>query len=106
MDSQSTISDAEMQRRALVRARINLDNRTQNFNRFRQKFYCGMRRGIVFILGAAIVALVFVHRHEIALVSAQKMRMIATHVQKNDESSQLRKNALTHEKELDEVVGK
>jgi hypothetical protein len=106
MDITPAISAVEMQRQAQIRARIKHNNHTHQINQLRRKVYCGLRRAAIFILGAAIVTVVLANRDEIARVTAQKMRMIASHVQKEDESSLLRKNALTHEKEVDEVVGK
>jgi hypothetical protein len=105
MDIIPVISAGELQRRTQISARIDRDYRAQNINKLRQKVYCGLRRLTVFLLGAIIVALVLTHRDEIARATAQKMRTIASHVQKKDESSELRKSALTYEKEVNEVVG-
>ena len=106
MDTTPAISDVEMHRRAQVGARFNRAERTHSKELFRRKVYNGLRRMAVFLLGAVIVAFVLAHRAEIARMTAQKIKMVASHVQKKDESSELRKNALTHEQEVNEVVGK
>jgi ribonucleotide reductase beta subunit family protein with ferritin-like domain len=106
MDTAPVISDAEMQRRAQTCAQIYRDDRTHSKNLLWRKVFYGLRRMAIFLLGAVIVILVFTHRDEIARATAQKIRMIVSHVQKRDESSEIRKNALTYEKEVEEVVGK
>ena len=106
MDTTPAVSEAEMHRRAQLIGQIRRAEHAHSKGLFLRKVYNGLRRMAVFLLGAVIVAFVLAHRAEIARMTAQKIKMVASHVQKKDESSELRKNALTHEQEVNEVVGK
>lgn len=101
------ISEAETQRRAQLREQRARDGRTQTRSRWHRMITNGVRRTLVFLLGATVVTFVVAHRNQIDDLAAQKVSRAVAHIQsKADTADPLRQSALNYEKEVEEVVGK
>ena len=105
-DKSPSMSAAELQRQAQLRAQLQRDYRKLKLARLWQSIILVLRWAFTFSIGTALVVLIVINRNEITSFVAQKIKLITQHIHKNEAATPILNGALNHEKEVDEAAGK
>jgi len=101
------IDEAETQRQAQIREQFVRSYRARTRSRLRGKIFAKVRWTFIFLLGAAVVTFIVVHRNNINSAATSKTRQQVAQLQaKADSVDPLRQSAVNYEKAMEEVANK
>jgi hypothetical protein len=105
MDNYPMMSEADTQRRLLLRHQLDRNDRMKRRVQFRRRLFGGLKKLLFFLLMVAAVAGAFTYRNEINLVVSKEINQAVAFVQKRSQKDPLRQGALSYEKEVEAAAG-